>query len=188
MSDNQVVRSTLPRARHRQPRGGRGAGHAGPSRGQPSAPPTPLTADTQIQNEDKPCRPLTRVAGCSWNGRPDARGMDGRMSCNAQAAPGRRSQPSKIAPGLPPLNRKRGVERPKTAENGNNEPPEPGFLRRDGARKRGELQVATIGRQALWGSIEPLRFNSSLRRDNMIKPLTGSIGLNSSSNCNAGEI
>ena len=71
-------------ARHRQPRGGRGVGHAGPSRGQPSAPPTPLTADTEIQNEDRPCRPLTRVAGCSWNGRPDARGMDGRMSWNAQ--------------------------------------------------------------------------------------------------------
>ena len=166
---------------------GAAPGTRGPPVDNPPRHQHPATADTEIQNEETPCRPLTRVAGCSWNGRPDVRGMDGRMSCNAQAAPGRRSQSSKIAPGLPPLNRKRGVERPKTAENGNNEPPEPGFLRRDGARKRGELPVATIGRQALWGSIEALRFNSRLRRDNMIKPLTGSIGLNSSSNCNAGE-
>ena len=42
-----------------------------------------MTAGDAINNEEKPRRPLTRVAGCSWNARPDARGTDGRMTWNA---------------------------------------------------------------------------------------------------------
>jgi transposase len=44
----------------------------------------PLTTGGAINDEGTPRRPTPEVAGCSWNDRPDAREIAGRMPWNAQ--------------------------------------------------------------------------------------------------------
>ena len=43
----------------------------------------PLTTGGAINDEGTPRRPTPEVAGSPWNGRPDARGIAGRMPWNA---------------------------------------------------------------------------------------------------------
>ena len=44
-----------------------------------------MTTDGAINDEGTPRRPTPEVAGCSWNSRPDARGIAGRMPWNAHS-------------------------------------------------------------------------------------------------------